>query len=66
MDADYAYGGKTWWQLHKNIASFIEKVLEATSHKAAVVQTPTTHLKKTSKLNEQDMQDTTVEVRASS
>ena len=37
------YGEKAWLQLHKNAASYIEQVLEATHHKTAVVQPPTTH-----------------------
>ena len=35
---------KAWLQLHKNAASNIEQVLEATLHKAAAVRPPTTHL----------------------
>ena len=34
---------KTWRQLHKNAASCIEQVLEATTNKTVAVQTPTTH-----------------------
>ena len=34
---------KAWRQLHKNAASDIEQVLEATPHKAAAVLLPTTH-----------------------
>ena len=37
------YREKTWWQLHKNAASNIEQVLEATPHQTATVQPPTTH-----------------------
>ena len=43
------YGGTTWmlkkgWQqLHKNAASNIEQVLEATPDKAAAIRPPTTH-----------------------
>ena len=36
-------GEKAWRQLHKNAASNIEQVLEATPHKAAAIQPPTTH-----------------------
>ena len=43
MDADQAYGEKTWRQLHKNAVSCIEQILEATFHKAAAVQTHTIH-----------------------
>ena len=39
------YGEKAWQQLHKNDASHIEQVLEATPHKIAAVQPPTTHHK---------------------
>ena len=44
MDADLAYREKAWRQLRKNAASFTEQVLEAASHKAAAVWTPTTYL----------------------
>ena len=37
------YGEKAWRQLHKNAASNIEQVVEATPHKAAAVRLPTTH-----------------------
>ena len=40
-------GEKAWQQLHKNAASNIEQVMEATLHKAATVRPPTTHYKKT-------------------
>ena len=36
-------GEKAWQQLHKNVASNTEQVLEATPHKAAAVRLPTTH-----------------------
>ena len=36
-------GEKAWRQLHKNAASNIEQVLEATPHKAAAIRPPTTH-----------------------
>ena len=44
MDADEAYGGKAWQQLHKNTTNYSEQILEATSHKTAAVLLPTTHL----------------------
>ena len=44
MDADEAHREKALWQLHKNAASYIEQILEATSHKTAAVQPPTSHL----------------------
>ena len=37
------YGEKAWWQLSKNTANYIEQVLEATPHKNAIVQLPTTN-----------------------
>ena len=37
------YGEKAWRQLHKNAASNIEQVMEATPHKVAAVRPPTTH-----------------------
>ena len=45
MDANKTYGEKAWQQLHKNAASNIEQYLEATPHKEAAVQPPTTHHK---------------------
>ena len=36
------YGEKAWQQLHKNAASNIEQVLEATPHKTATLQPSTT------------------------
>ena len=36
-------GENAWRQLHKNAASNIEQVLEATLHKAAAVRSPTTY-----------------------
>ena len=42
-DANKTGGKKAWWQLHKNAASNIEQVLEATPHKAAPIRLPTTH-----------------------
>ena len=43
MDADKTDGEKAWRQLHKNAASNIEQVLEATPHKSADVRPPTSH-----------------------
>ena len=45
MDANKTYGEKSWRQLHKNAASNIENVLEATPNKAVAVRPPTTQLK---------------------
>ena len=36
---------KAWQQLHKNSASNIEQILEATPHKIATIRPPTTHHK---------------------
>ena len=43
MDANKTYGEKAWRQLHKNAASNIKQVLEATSHKRAAIRPPITH-----------------------
>ena len=43
MDANETDGEKGWRQLHKNAANNIEQVLEATLHKEAAIQPPTTH-----------------------
>ena len=43
MDANLTYGEKVWQKLHKNAASNIEQVQEATPHKAAAIRPPTTH-----------------------
>ena len=58
-DANWTYGEKAWRQLHKEAASNIEQVLEATLHKAAAVQPLTTHLEK---LDRPDIRDTAGEV----
>ena len=39
-----AYEEKAWRKLQKNAISFIEQILEETSHKTTLVWTPTTHL----------------------
>ena len=44
MDADKVYWEKARLELHKNATSYIEQIQEATSHKTATVQTPTSHL----------------------
>ena len=36
-------GEKAWLQLHKNIASNFEQILEVTPHKAAAVRPCSTH-----------------------
>ena len=62
MHANQTVGEKARRQLHKNAASNIEQVLEATPNKAAA----TTHHENLSKLDEPDMQDTAGEVGTSS
>ena len=42
-DANEIHGEKALRQLHKNVASNIEQVLEATSYKAAAVRPLTIH-----------------------
>ena len=55
---------KAWRQLHKNAASNIEQVLEATPHKSAAVRPSRklTLLRKLSKLDESVMRNTAGEV----
>ena len=43
VDANETAGEKARQQLHKNAASNIEQVLEATPDKAAAIRPPTTH-----------------------
>ena len=43
MDANETDGKKAWRQLHKNVASNIEQVLETIPHKPAAIRPPTTH-----------------------
>ena len=43
LDANKTAGEKARWQLHKNVASNIEQVLEATPHKAPTVRPPTSY-----------------------
>ena len=43
MDTKQTNGEKAWRQQHKNAASNIELVLEATPHKPAAVRLHTTH-----------------------
>ena len=62
LDANKTAGEKARRQLHKNAASNIEQVLEATPHKAPATRPPTSHHEKLSKLDEPDMQDTPGEV----
>ena len=58
---------EAWRQLHKNVASNIEQVLVATSHKAPTIRPPTClPLRKLYKLDEPDTQDTVGEARTNS
>ena len=43
MDANETDGEEAWRQLHKNAASNVEQVLEATPHKAAAIRPLTNH-----------------------
>ena len=43
LDANKTAGEKARRQLHKNVVSNIEQVLEATPHKAPTIQPPTSH-----------------------
>ena len=43
LDADKTAGEKARRQLHKNAASNIKQVLEATPHKAPTIRQPTSH-----------------------
>ena len=45
MDADKTYREKVSRELHKNATSYIEQILEVTSHKKAAVKPPSFHLK---------------------
>ena len=44
MDTDEEYREKARWEMHKNAMSYIEQILEATSHKKAAVQPPNSYL----------------------
>ena len=44
MDADKAYREKARQELHKNVTSCSEQILEAASHKTTVVRSPTFYL----------------------
>ena len=58
LDANKTAGEKARRQLHKNAASNIEQVLEATHHKAPTYMATYLPSRKLSKLDEPDMQDT--------
>ena len=44
IDADWAYWEKARRELHKNSTSYIEQILEATSHKTTTARPPTSYL----------------------
>ena len=44
MDPNITHREKGRWQLHKNAVCCLQQILEAMTHKAAAVQTPTSHL----------------------
>ena len=56
LEANKTSGEKARWQLHKNAASNIEQVLEATPHKTITLRDLPS--RKLSKLDEPDVQDT--------
>ena len=62
LDANKTAGEKARRQLHKNAASNIEQVLEATPHKTPTIRPS----RKLFKLDEADTQDTAGEARTSS
>ena len=44
MDTDQTYREKAEREMHNNAISYIEQILEATSHEIAAVQSPTFQL----------------------
>ena len=66
LDANKTAGEEARWQLHKNAASNIEQVLEATPHKAPTIRATDLPSRKLSKLDKPDMQDTAGEAGTSS
>ena len=44
MDADKAYREKDWWELVKNAISYIEQILDPTSHETAAIRALNSHL----------------------
>ena len=44
MDTDKTYKEKAWWELYNNTTSYIEQILEATSHETTALQPLTSHL----------------------
>ena len=66
LDTNKTAGEEARRQLHKNVASNIEQVLAATTHKAPTIRPPASHHKNYLKLDEPDMQDTAGEAGTSS
>ena len=66
LDANKTAGEKTRRQLHKNAASNIEQVLEATPHKDTNCTATYLPSRKLSKLDEPDTQNTAGEAETSS
>ena len=66
LDAFKTAGQKARQQLHKNAASNIEQVLEATPHKGTNYTATYLPSRKLSKLDEPDTQDTVGEAETSS
>ena len=44
MDGEKTFKEKSRQELHKNVMSYIEQILEATSHITTVVRPPTSYL----------------------
>ena len=65
LDANKTAGEKARRQLHKNAASNIEQILEATPHKTPTIRHPPPS-RKLYKLDEPDIQDTAGEAGTSS
>ena len=66
LDANKTTGEKGWRQLHKNAASNIEQVLEATPTRHQLYGNLPPPSRKLSKLDEPDTQDTAGETRTNS
>ena len=59
MDANKKHREKARCGLHKNTMTYFEQIREETPHKTTAVRPLTSHLKKPSKQDEQDMQGRT-------
>ena len=66
MDANQTAGEETWRQLHKNVESYIEQVLETTPHETPTVRPLAIPSRKLYRLDEPDTPDTAEEARTSS